>query len=193
MGYVTDEGRHEGYLVPVFAEGERGNGSTGGGIGDDQIAVGAGECAEDGTWTYPTRPASEVTGWMVCCDCWPGDSFRPATWQGPIFTRVSSPDQEDLAGRHLYAPDDEVAYVAERIEVEEAVIDVWRTEHVHCAEALGEIETSASAAAHAKDRLDAAVATARRGGASWPEIGRAARMSGQTVQERWRSVDGPAR
>lgn len=63
MGYLTDDGRHEGYLVPVFADGERGNGTTGGGIGDGRIAVGAGEYAEDGTWPYPTRPAGEVTGW----------------------------------------------------------------------------------------------------------------------------------
>jgi hypothetical protein len=193
MGYLTDDGRHEGYLVPVFTDGERGNGTTGGGIGDDRIAVGAGEYAADGTWTYPTRPASEVTGWAVCCDCWTGSAFQPTTLTGPVFTRVSSPDLEDLTRRRLYAPDNEVAYVAERLDVEEAVIDVWRTEHVVGAEALAEIATAAIDVAPATDRLDAAVATARRSGASWSDIGRAARMNGQSAQERWRSVDGPGR
>ena len=191
MGYVTEDGRHEGYLVVLFADGERGNGTTGGGIGEDQIVVGAGMYAEDGTWTHPTRPASQVTGWVVCCDCWTGDSFQPTTWTGPVFTRVSSPDLEDLAGRRLYASDDEVASVAERIDVEEAVLAVWRHEHVVGAEALAEIETGAIDAARAKDRLDAAVAAARRGGASWSDIGRAARMSGQRAQERWCGVGGP--
>lgn len=170
----------------------RGNGTTGGGIGEGQIVVGAGMYAEDGTWTYPTRAASQVTGWVICCDCCTGNSFQPTTWTGPVFTRVSSPDQEDLAGRRLYAPDDEVAYVAERIDVEETVIALWRHEHVVGAETLAEIETGAIDAARARDRLDAAVATARRAGASWSDIGRAAGMNGYSAQERWRGLDGPS-
>ena len=140
----------------------------------------------------PTRPASQVTGWAVCCDCWTGNPFQPTTWTGPVFTRVSSPDLEDLAGRRLYAPDDEVAYVAERIDVEEAVIAWWRTEPVVGAESLVEIETGAIAAARARDRLDAGVAAARRSGASWSDIGSAAGMNGQSAQERWCGVDGPS-
>lgn len=193
MGCVTDDGRHEGYLVALFADGERGNATTGGGIGDDQIAVGDGVRVGDGAWTFPTRPASEVTGWVVCCDCWTGNSFRPTTWAGPVFTRVSSPDLEDLVGRRLYAPDDQVARVGERLDVEAAVLQVWRTEHVVSAEELAEIETGAIDAARVKGRLDAAVAAARRGGASWSDIGRAAGMNGHTAQERWHGVDGPGR
>lgn len=192
MGYVTDDGRHEGFLVVLFADGERANGTTGGGIDEDQIAVGSGMYAEDGTWTYPTRPANQVTGWVVCCDCRTGSSFQPATWTGPVFARVSSPDLEDLAGRRLYAPDDEVAYISERIDVEEAFIAAWRTEHVVGAAALVGVKTGAFDAARARDRLDAAVAVARRSGASRSDIGSAAGMNRQSAQERWRGVDGPS-
>ena len=193
MGHVTADGRHEGYLVPVFSDGERGAGTTGGGIPDDAAVSGRLVQAEDGTWTYPTRPASEVTGWAVCCDCTMGDTFRHATWVGPTFTRVSSADLEDLAELRLFARDDEVAYVAERPEVGEAAIDLWRSEHACPQEALAEVEADAIAAADAKQRLDAAVAIARHGGASWAEIGRAASMTGQSAQDCWRGVDGHGR
>ena len=193
MGYVTADGRHEGYLVPVFFDGERGAGTTGGGIPDDEVVSGRLVQAEDGTWTYPTRPAREVTGWAVCCDCTMGDTVRHTTWVGPTFTRVASAELEDLAELRLFARDDEVASVAERPEVEEAVIDLWRSEHAFGADALAEVETDAIAAAHARQRLDAAVAIARHGGASWPEIGRAAGITGQSAQECWGGVDGPGR
>lgn len=193
MGYVTWDGRHEGYLVPVFVDGERGTGTTGGDIRDDEVACGDGVLADDGTWTYPTRPASDVTGWVVCCDCAIGDSFRHTTWVGPMFTRVRSRELEDLTQLRMYGANDEVAFVGERAEVEEAVIDVWRAEHAFSAEALAEVESDATSEAAARQRLDAAVAIARHGGGSWDEIGRATRMSSQSAQERWRGVDGAGR
>lgn len=177
----------------MFFDGERGTGTTGGGIPDDQVVSGHIAQAEDGTWTHPTRPAREVTGWAVCCDCTRGDTSRHTTWIGPTFTRVSSPELEDLAVLRLFARDDDVSYVAERAEVEGAVIDGWRCEHAFSADALSEVETDAIASDDASQRLDAAVAIARHGGASWANIGQAAGMTGQSAHERWCGVDGPGR
>ena len=190
MGFVTDDGLHEGYLVPQFFDGQRGVGSTGGGIPDDEIAIGTDVQADDGTWSTPTRPAGEVTGWVICCDCYRPDSSRPATaWVGPVFTRVPSKALEDLSRRTIYAPDDDVAYVSEREDVGDVVVDLWRSEHAFAHDALVEVKAAAEAAAEAKLRLDAAVGFARHGGASWADIGRAAGMTRQSAQERWRNVD----
>lgn len=189
MGFVTEDGRHEGYLVPQFLDGQRGAGTTGGDIADDRVAIGTEMQAADGTWTTPTRPAGEVTGWVICCDCHLDDSFRYTTWTGPVFTRVPSKALESLAERRIYAPDAEVAYVGDREDVEQAVVDLWRSEHAFSMDALVEVEAAARAAAEAKLRLDAAVGLARHGGASWADIGRSAGMTRQSAQERWRNVD----
>jgi hypothetical protein len=191
MGYLTEDGRHEGYLVPVFVDGARGTGTTGGDIGEDRVVSGPLTRPDGGDWTYPTRPASEVTGWVVCCDCTPADSRRGITWVGPVFDRVASRELEDLTQRRLYAPDTEVAYVADRPEVEHAVIELWRSEHTVSAMALADVEAEAITAAQAKRRLDTSVALARHHGATWAEIGRATGMSGQSAQGRWHDTVGP--
>ena len=191
MGFVTDDGLHEGYLVPQFFDGQRGNGSTGGGIADDQIAVGTDVQAPDGSWSTPTRPAGEVAGWVICCDCYQAESSRlGTTWVGPVFARVPSKALENVAERRIYAPDEDVAYVSEREDVQEVVVDLWRAEHAFAHDALVEVEAAAQAAAAARQRLDAAVGFARHGGASWADIGRAAGMTRQSAQERWRKLDG---
>lgn len=191
MGFITDDGLHEGYLVPQFFDGQRGVGSTGGGIPDDQIAIGGDVQADDGSWSTPTRAAGEVTGWVICCNCYVAGSGRlGATWVGPVFTRVPSRALEDVVDRRIYAPDIDVAYVAEREDVEEAVLGLWRSEHAFAHDALVEVETAAEAATEARRRLDAAVGFARHGGASWADIGRAAGMTRQSAQERWRNLDG---
>ncbi|MGI8765294.1 MAG: hypothetical protein ACR2KM_02125 [Gemmatimonadaceae bacterium] len=146
---------------------------------------------EDGSWEWPTRPAGEVTGWVICCDCYSNTSFGPASsWVGPGFTRVPSKTQEDLAARRIFAADDDVAYVSERDDVQGAAVELWRSEHAFGIDALAEVEAAAAALSQAKLRLDAAVALARHSGISWANIGRAAGMARQSAQERWRGVDG---
>jgi len=191
MGWLTDDGRHEGYLAPMFGDGQRGHGITGG--PDDEIVVGPELEGEDGSWIWPTRPAGEVTGWVVCCDCNSSASYGPpSTWVGPVFTRVPSKTQESLAARRIFAPDDDVAYAADRQDVHDAAVELWRSEHAFGVDALTEVQAAAGAAAQAKLRLDAAVALARHSGASWADIGRAAGMTRQSAQERWRGIDPPA-
>jgi len=145
-----------------------------------------------GPRAWPTRPAGEVTGWVVCCDCYSTASFgAPSSWVGPVFTRVPSKTLEDLTARRVFAADDDVAYVSERDDVQGAAVGLWRSEHAFGIDALTELKAAAAAAAQAKLRLDAAVALARHSSASWADIGRAAGMARQSAQERWRGVDVP--
>ncbi len=191
MGWLTEDGRHEGYLAPMFGDGQRGRGVTAGSVPPDEVVVGAETQREDGSWTWPTRPSGEVTGWVVCCDCYSNTSFgAPSSWIGPGFTRVPSKTLEDLPARRIFAADDHVAYVSERDDVHDTAVELWRSEHTFGTDALTEVQAAAAAAAQAKLRLDAAVALARHSGASWADIGRAAGMTRQSAQERWRGADG---
>lgn len=182
---------HEGYVVPQFVDGQRAVGVTGGGIPADQVASGSEVQGPDGSWSYPTRSAGEVTGWVVCCDCRAPDSYTYTTWVGPVFTRVPSKALADPKSLKVYAVDEDVVYVSDGDDVAEVAHDLWRSEHAFGADALGEVEAAAEAAALAKERLDTAVALARHSGESWAAIGRAAGMARQSAQERWRDVDGP--
>ena len=186
MGWVSDNGLHEGYLVPHFEDGQRGTGTTGGSIPPGHVAIGAAVEQPDGSWTPPTRLAGEVIGWVVCCDCYRESSFGPpSTWVGPTFTRVPSPSLQNLNARKLYADDADVAYVGEDVAVSEAVHALWKSEHVFGIDALGEVEAAATALGTAKQRLDTAVMMARSSGSSWAAIGRATSMTRQSAQERW--------
>jgi len=191
MGWISEDGTHEGYLVPQFVDGQRGRGVTGGSIPDGQVAVGDLFQTTDGSWEYPTRSAGEVTGWVVCCDCSSATSLgSERSWLGPVFTRVPSKALEDLAARRIFAPDEDVAYAGHRDDVAEAASQLWHVEHAFAVDALQEVAAAAAAAATARERLDDAAAFARHGGASWADIGRAAGMTRQSAQERWRRADG---
>lgn len=128
---------------------------------------------------------------MVCCDCNSNTLLGPASsWIGPVFTRVPSKTLEILTAGRIFAPDDDIAYAADRQDVRDAAVELWRPEHVFGSDDLTEVEAAAAAASQARLRLDAAAALARHSGASWADIGRAAGMARQSAQERWRSADG---
>ena len=187
MGWISEDAHHEGYLLPHFLDGQRGAGVTGGNIPDDEVAVGVGVINDDGDLRYQTRPAAEVVGWVVCCDCSAGRVTT--TWTGPTFVRVPSPSLESIAARRVFAPDDDAPYASERSELEDAARELWRLEHVCGADAVGEVQAAAAGAAQADLRLETAVALARHSGASWETIGRAAGMTRQSAHERWRRLD----
>ena len=188
MGWISDDASHQGYLLPHFLDGQRGAGVTGGDIPADQVAVGEGTIDGAGDLDYRTRPAAEVVGWVVCCDCSAGRATT--TWTGPTFARVPSPSLESMRARRIFAADEEVPYLAERPEVEDAARELWRVEHVFGTDAVGEVQAAAVGAARAELRLETAVALARHSGASWETIGRAAGMTRQSAHERWRRLDG---
>lgn len=186
MGLVSEDGLHEAWLAPVFHDGQRGYGVSGGTIPGDRVAVGPEVEGRDGMWAYPSRPAGEVTGWVVVCECSIGAS--PATmseWLGPLFTRVPSTALENLEKRRIFAADQDVPEVFSRPDVEDGVAEVWRSEHVFLAGTLQDVTAAADAVSAARRRLDAAVGMARHGGASWADIGRSTGMTRQSAQERW--------
>lgn len=190
---MSEDGLHEGYLVPQFGDGQRGRGVTGAGIPVDQVVIGAGALDADGGLMYPTRSAGEATGWVVCCDCSTPTSSGPVrTWTGQVFTRVPSQALESPHEFKIFAADEDVAFVADREDVAQVAMDLWRSEHGFGLDALAEVEAAAAAAVSAKERLDVAVAIARHSGMSWTEIGRAAGMARQSAQERWRDASTKA-
>lgn len=108
-GWRTESGLHAGMLVPVFADGQRGNGVVGGDIPADQVAVEGmpiepaaddeiGRRRAARTWPhlrFRTRPAAEVIGWQIICTCTHPD--RPeTTWPGPVIARATTPAEQHL-------------------------------------------------------------------------------------------------
>lgn len=156
MGIVSDDGLHDALPVPVMADGV-------------------------------------VSGWeMECLSCDADQVVR--TWRGlPPYTRVTEPDQHDLMARRIYVPDDKIDS-AWWLEPEiynhlHAELDrvYWRPLHDGPPRNyLTEITTIRARLDTETRRLDATVAAARATGVSWAAIGRAAAMSRQAAQKRWR-------
>ncbi|HEY3006052.1 MAG TPA: hypothetical protein VGJ44_27135 [Kribbellaceae bacterium] len=194
MGWLSDDlCRHEGYLAMEFADGVRAGGSS---------AAGAIVMQYDAKGNYTgqdeIRPYDAVVGWRLVCDCIPAsvsndqlaqDGFfgRRQEWIGPLWERVSSKAEEDVAARRIYAdPDVGVGiHVDDRDDVETAARAAWRSLHVDADLTIAAVGSAAHAAAVARRDLDQAVEAARAAGASWADIGQAAGMSRQSAHERW--------
>jgi len=187
MSWDSDDGIHEGYVLPEFIDGVRGRGIWTGKVPRDHVVVDVEYVGDPGDISeerYTSRPAAEVIGWRVMCDCRTGSTSRvTATWCSDLITRVPSSALHDPAAGRLYVPDEDVP------EVDELFVDdlagLWRREHVDGEGALSAIAQARSEAAAAERRLDEAVAAARAGGASWEAIGRAAGMTRQSAHGRW--------
>lgn len=177
MGWITDDGRHEGYLVPEFRDGQRGRGITGGGVPLDEVIVEVDYFREP---PYETRPASEVIGWRVTCDCSAEDGRRllpeSERWQGDLITRVAFAQAEDLSARRVYAAESDVVGIQDRTDVSELAQAIWRDEHVRHADALRILKDTRTRAALANRDLERAVATARALGVNPYLISEAARL-----------------
>ena len=179
MGWITDDGLHEGYVVPEFRDGQRGRGITGGGVPLEEVIVEVDYFREP---PYETRSASEVVGWRVMCDCsTPGDGGRllpeDERWQGDLITRVAFPQAEDLGARRVYAAASDVVDVMERADVGELIQAIWRDEHVRKADALRILKDTRTRAALANRDLERAMATAREVGLNPHLISDAAGLS----------------
>lgn len=190
MSWPTDDGAHEGYVLPEFGDGARGTGTTGGGIPADQVIVDVTYIGEPGAITdtrYTTRPAGEVIGWRVMCDCRDQDSGRvTSTWASELLTRVPSKALQDLdAGRLFVASDEDVPYVDELEPFEDLFRRLWRREHVDRLDSLDRIREARRRARAAERDLDEAVAAGRAAGHSWEAIGAATGMARQSAHGRW--------
>lgn len=192
MGWLDmDAPGHEAWLAAEFRDGERSVGVLASGVPDDRVVV---EYDADGR-AHETRPAAEVIGWRVVCDC--VDPFPssisgprgPSRWSSALLERVPSEALEDVAAGRIWAPDDEVAYVDSREDVEQVARHRWQREHLRGLVAIAAVREASDALLEsqviAEARLDRAVREARAVGASWETIGRATAMSRQSAHARW--------
>ncbi len=193
MSWTDDLGRHEGYVVCVFADGR-----IGGGIGPGGIPV----YGDDGTGGLDgagnpllTRPAAAVCGWRVACDHVPAgvpderlaDWFgRREFWTGPtLWQRVYTRAEEDLSQARICVPlDDRDVWIDDRPDVAELVVQEWST-HVVPDEHGRSIRRALAAVADAARTVDLEVAAARAAGLSWADIGAAAGITRQAAHDRW--------
>lgn len=190
MGWVTDDGQHEGYLVPEFADGVRGSGTTGGGVPNDQVIVDMiWDDEPEAGWRHVTRPAGEVIAWRVMCDCTPPIGARSQWASAKPIARVPSQALEDLAARRMWADDENVPYASERTDVEDVARGIWWTEHAGRHDALGHLEAAVAAEAAARTEVNRQALQARMAGATWDQIGRAAGITRQSAHDRWAGQD----
>jgi len=164
IGPVVGNVQHEGWVVPLFADGAEGNGSSSGrGV---HVSTPGGE--DD------VRPDAAVVGYRAGCEC---------GWRGPVWTRVQSAEQADPRRRLLYNPGE---YYDLEADDERLVVDQWR-EHIAPFKAVESVAEAAERYDGAGRELDDAVRAARAAGASWADIGRAVGISRQSAHERWAS------
>lgn len=158
MGPVVGDVQHEGYPVPLFADGAEGAGSySGKGVLVD---------FESDEW----RPDAAVIGWRMGCEC---------GWRGQAWTRVARQDQADAGARLVYSDD---AFLDD--DVERPLLEEWQ-QHIAPFKAVESVEEAAAKYGAAGGELDEAVRAARAAGATWAAIGRAAGITRQSAQERW--------
>lgn len=174
LGPVVGNVQHEGWVVPLFADGAEGNGSS----------SAAGIYVSTPSGVDEVRPDAAVVGWRAGCEC---------EWRGRPWTRVHS---AAAAGAEAWHSDGSVVDETHRLifqpggfydldnVAERVVIDEWR-EHIAPFKAVESVEEAAAKYGAAGRELDNAVAAARAAGASWADIGRAVGISRQSAHERW--------
>ncbi|MDV3133266.1 hypothetical protein [Mycobacterium sp. 29Ha] len=182
-------------MVAEFEDGLRALGISGAGIPPGHLAVdqyGDGTFGQDavrrhgGDAAFLTRPAGDVIGWRVVCNCYAaGDTLPTKRWfSQQLWTRVPSPVRHDPNAFRIYAADDDILDVVSG-DVYTAGHAVWSNEHISDIDAEAEIKTARAAIRSAEEQLDQAVLQARAKQLSWAKIGAAAEMSAQAAHERW--------
>ncbi|MEV6073423.1 AsnC family protein [Nocardia sp. NPDC052001] len=168
MSWATDDGKHEGWVAAVFADGMYG-GTYGAGTVSATTRADGTPIRDASLWEE--RPRSEVVAWQPLCEC--------GNWRGARWERVDTAAEQDLARYRAYSED---AWPPE--EAEERTYAEWK-HHIAPFKALNAIEDAAEAVSAAQAELTEAVNQARDFGASWDAIGRAAGMTRQSAHERW--------
>lgn len=190
MSWSNDEGTHEGYALPEFSDGVRGCGVWSGSVPLDHVIVAVeyvGAPGEVERERYTSRPAAEVVGWRVACDCRAvGSSSVTRTWVSDLIVRVPSRALEDVPGEAIFVPDEDVISVDD-IHFE-MFSEIWRRQHLNGETALADITRARRAVAVAERDLNDAVGAARAAGESWEAIGRAAGIARQSAHARWAAL-----
>jgi hypothetical protein len=170
LGYVSEDGRHEGWEAAEFPDGWLSVGAEPGGV----LAVAPASIARGSDTPVNVVDGHTAIGWRGVCTC---------GWLGPLFRRVPEPGQHDVARHQVHAAPGPGAIVP--AELEDAIHAEWKAHLPH--ETLAGITAAAEDARKADARLDDAVAAARAAGQTWEAIGRAAGMTRQSANERWRA------
>lgn len=182
-------------MAAEFDDGLRALGILGTGIPAGHLAV---DQYGDGTWgqeavrrhggdaEFQTRPAGEVIGWRIVCNCCPSSDATPTKrWVSQQFwTRVASPVRHDPAAFRIYAADDEVLDVSSG-DAHTSGYDVWWNHHISDIAAEADIGAALAVIRSGEDQLNRAVLQARTRQISWAKIGAAVGISGQAAHERW--------
>jgi hypothetical protein len=139
-----------------------------------------------GEAAFQTRPAGDVIGWRVVCNCYaPGDVMPSKRWFSQrLRTRVPSPVRHDPNAFRIYAADDDILDVVSG-DAHTAGHAVWWDEHISDIDAEADIRAALAAIRAGEQQLDWAVLQARAKQMSWAKIGAAAEMSAQSAHERW--------
>ena len=170
VGWINDDGEHEGWDAPLFADGNVAGGWGTSPDGSTRVIVSIlnrNETALTGNWDY--RAESEVIGWVAACVC---------GWRGAPFSRVDVEAEEDLAARRVFSPDSHAP------QIEELIHQEWIA-HLSPLEAVDLVRRRAQELAASRRALDEAVDAARSAKVPWETIGGATGMSRQSAHERW--------
>lgn len=174
MGRMTDDGQHEGYVAHVFADGMYGSSWRGSKPMADCLP--SGEMMPYEQWQ--TRAVGEIVGWRPTCI-----SHHRECWRGQFWTRVAAPGEHDPAQHRIYSED---AFLLGEDD-NDLILREWEA-HIAPLRGTADVRYAAAEVAEAEARLTAAVAAARKQGATWEAIGRAAGMTRQSAHERWARV-----
>ncbi|CCG05176.1 hypothetical protein [Blastococcus saxobsidens] len=211
MGPVADGQEHEGWVVPVFADGAQGPGASSargvlvargpddGPCNGDRVRLTYRDgCTAEGVWSDGTvlpgdgivhAYTSDEDGLEVVDQA---EEWRPdAAVVGWVAGCTCGwrgtpwtrvpPELADPAVRRLATAGPWADLEAAD---ENRVRQEWRR-HIAGWQALEDVEVAAARQAAAARALDEAVRAAVAAGASWADIGRAAGMTGRSATERW--------
>ena len=187
MGFATEDGKHEGWVAALFADGAISGTSSAQGFQASYAADG-GEMFYLDDW----RPHSAVIGWVGACTC---------GWRSVPWTRVGTSTEEDLAARRAYgdfvwidremvtdfdpaAPPGPVWFDVDHNAIGEITHAEWK-QHIEPDLLLAEIANLTAQRQEVDERLAATVARARAVSLTWEDIGRAAGVTRQSAHERW--------
>ena len=215
MGPVVDDQEHEGWVVPLFADGAQGAGTSSARGLLVARRPDEGPCNGDRVrLTY--RDGSTAEGLWQDSTLLHGDGIVHAHTSGQVGLEVIEQAEEwrpDAAVVGWVAgctcgwrgtpwtrvPPELADPTARRLAVtgpwadleaadESRVRQEWRR-HIAGWQALEEVEATAARQAAAARALDEAVRAALAAGAAWADIGRAAGMTGRSATERWSARD----
>ena len=173
MGYVTDDGQHEGWDAAEFPGGlfSVGSGTSANGVSGVLVRYLRRELDTGEPGVLDGRTA---IGWRGVCEC---------GWRGLLWEKVTDPAVHDLAARKVFDPAPSIYGDVPAGFLEDAIYREWLG-HLPSA-ALADVRAAAEDVRKAEARLDEAVRRARDGGDSWADIGDAAGMARQSAHERW--------